>query len=244
VLGARELTVAWPDGTHMPARLLGQDFFTGLALLETGRQSVEALPLRPSTDLQLGQDVFIVAAAEDNSRRVNDGVISSLAAFDAAWEYALERAICTTATNPGLGGAPLLDESGRIIGVVSLDLGQVGRFTLAIPVDEYLTHRDELLQHGRRISRPSPAWIGLYCYTFREHVVIAGLLPGAPGEQAGLKPGDVVIAVDERPVTDRRELYAYLSQRRAGELIQFRVFRDNQVTQVPVPSGNAEEFFA
>ena len=86
--------------------------------------------------------------------------------------------------------------------------------------------------------------MGFYCYTFREHVVIAGVLPGAPGEQAGLKAGDVVLAVNGERITGRHELYDILWKRRAGELIHFQVFRNNQVTQVAVPSANAEEFFA
>jgi S1-C subfamily serine protease len=123
-------------------------------------------------------------------------------------------------------------------------LSEIGRFTLAIPVDHYLEHRDELLRHGRRVTRPSRAWVGFYCYTFREHVVIAGVLPGAPGDQAGLKAGDVVLSVDGERISGRHELYARLWTHQPGELITFRVFRNNQVKQVAVPSGNAEEFFA
>ena len=205
---------------------------------------LSALKLSPSADLYVGQEIFIVAAAGENKRRANNGAITSVGPFDAYWEYSLERAITTTAMNPGLGGAPLLDSLGRVAGIVSLDLGEVGRFTLAIPVDPYLEHRDELLRHGRRVTRPSRAWVGFYCYTFREHVVIAGVLPGAPGEQAGLKAGDVVLSVNGERITGRHELYDILWKHRAGELIHFRVFRNNQVTQVAVPSGNAEEFFA
>ena len=154
------------------------------------------MSLCPSTELRVGQDIFIVAAAGENKRRANNGVITSIAPFDAYWEYSLDRAITTTAMNPGLGGAPLLDSRGRVAGIASLDLNEIGRFTLAIPVDDFLAHRDELLQHGRRVSRPARAWVGLYCYTFRDHVVIAGVLPGTPAEQAGLKAGDVVLTVD------------------------------------------------
>jgi serine protease Do len=185
-----------------------------------------------------------VAAAGENKRRANNGAITSVGPFDAYWEYSLERGITTTAMNPGLGGAPLLDSLGRIVGIVSLDLGEVGRFTLAIPTDPYLEHRDELLRHGRRVTRPSRAWVGFYCYAFREHVVIAGVLPGAPGEQGGLKAGDVVLAVNGERVTGRHELYDALWKHHAGAPIQFRVFRNNQVTEMTVVSGDAERFFA
>lgn len=244
VLGARSVEVSLLDDTTVEAKIAAQDFASGLAVIDMGSKGLAALKLCPSSELQLGQEIFIVAAAAENKRRANDGAVSSLGPFDAYWEYSLERAVITTAMNPGFGGAPVLDALGRVIGIISLDLNEVGRFTLAIPTDPYIEHRDELLRHGRRITRPSRAWIGFYCYTFREHVVIAGVLPGAPGEQAGLKAGDVVLSVDGQRIIGRRELYTYLWAHRPGELISFRVFRNNEVKQVAVPSGNAEEFFA
>ena len=244
VLGARTVEVSLLDDTTVSGTVAAQDFATGIAVVDIGAKALSALQLCPSARLAVGQELFVMAAAGENKRRANDGVITSLAPFDAYWEYSLERGIVTTAMNPGLGGAPLLDVLGRVVGIVSLDLSEVGRFTLAIPVDDYLEHRDELLRHGRRISRPPRAWVGVYCYTFREHVVIAGVLPGAPGERAGLKAGDVVLAVNDRRITDRHALYTHLWSHRVGELIHFRVFRNNQITQLAVQSGNAEEFFA
>jgi putative serine protease PepD len=75
-------------------------------------------------------------------------------------------------------------------------------------------------------------------------VVIAGLLPGAPGEQGGLTQGDVILAVDEREVATRRELYEQLWTHRPGERIVFRVYRNGEMVTVDVTSGNVEEFFA
>jgi S1-C subfamily serine protease len=244
VLGARLVEVMLLDGTEIEGTVAAQDFASGIAVVDIGAKALAALTLGHSSALTVGQEVFIAAAAGKNARRVSNGAISSLAAFDAYWEYSLDRAIITTATNPGLGGAPLLDMFGRVVGIVSLDLGEVGRFTLAIPVEHYVEHREELLRHGRRVTRASRAWIGLYCYTFRSHVVIAGVLSGAPGEQAGLKPGDVVMAVDGQEISGRHELYKRLWCRPSGEVINFRVFRNNGVQQVAVSSGNAEEFFA
>jgi S1-C subfamily serine protease len=244
VLGASTVEVTLLDDTVLDGRIAAQDFASGLAVIDIGSNVLAALRPCPAQELRLGQEVFIVAAADENKRRANNGCITSLGPFDAYWEYSLERAITTTAMNPGLGGAPLLDALGRVCGIVSLDLSEVGRFTLAIPLDHYVDHRDELLRHGRRVTRPLRAWVGFYCYTFREHVVIAGVLPGGPGDQAGLKAGDVVLAVDDQRITDRHDLYAYLWGHRPGTLITFRVFRNNQVKQVAVAAGNAEEFFA
>ena len=244
VIGASTVEITLLDETRLDGRVVAQDFASGLAVIEIAAQGLSALSLCPSTELSVGQDIFIVAAAGENKRRANNGVITSIAPFDAYWEYSLDHAITTTAMNPGLGGAPILDSRGRVAGIASLDLNEIGRFTLAIPVDEFLAHRDELLQHGRRVSRPARAWVGLYCYTFRDHVVIAGVLPGTPAEQSGLKAGDVVLTVDGQAIANRRELYTWLWTHRPGDVLEFRVFRNNEVRRLAVSSRDAEEFFA
>jgi len=244
VIGARSVEITLLDETRLDGRVVAQDFASGLAAIEIGARGLAALDLCPSSELSVGQEIFIVAAAGENKRRANNGMISGLAPFDAYWEYSLDRAISTTAMNPGLGGAPVLDSRGRVAGIVSLDINEIGRFTLAIPVDDFLAHRGELLQHGRRVSRPPRAWVGLYCYTFRDRVVVAGTLPGTPAEQSGLEAGDVVLTVDGQTIATRRELYSTLWRHRPGDVLEFCVFRNNAVKQLAVSSRDAEEFFA
>jgi serine protease Do len=145
--------------------------------------------------------------------------------------------------NPGLGGGPLLDARGRVVGVVSLNLNEIGRFSLAVPMDYYLDARDAF--HGNPAPRtPTRAWLGIFCYAVKDHVVIAGLLPGGPGEQAGLKAGDVILAVDGKDVADRRSLYRLLWTHRPGEPVTLKLFRGRELHSVTVASGNVEEFFA
>lgn len=244
VLGARRIAVQLVDGTERNAEVIARDFGSGVALIQLDAPAPLGLRPRPSTEMEPGDDVAIVAAAAENSRRVSDGLIMSFARYDANWEYSLDRSIITTARNPGLGGAPLIDALGNVVGIVSLDLGEIGRSTLAIPVDYYLDHKDELLQHGRCVSRPPRAWVGIFSYTFRNHIVIAGLLPGSPAERAGLKPGDVVLAVDGHEIGERQELYEILWSLPPGQELEFRVFRDSNTLQIRVTADDAERFFA
>lgn len=244
VIGATTVQVILLDGTQYDAEVVAQDFPSGLALVKVPDAKLPAARLAPSSELTPGVDIFLVAnSGEENGRRVNGGAITSVAPFDAYWEYSTERALICTAMNPGPGGGPMFDMKGCMVGVTYLNLNEVGRFSLAIPVEHYLDSKDELLRFGRRVSQPSRAWVGMYSYTLRNHLVIAGVLPGGPGDQAGLKAGDVVLALDNEEIHDRRALYERLWSRRAGETVLFRVFRNNAIHDVAVISGAVERFF-
>jgi len=232
------------DDNQYEAEIAAQDFASGIAVLKIADGRFPAVPLRSSVDLQPGDEVFLIASSgEGNGRRLNGGGLTTIGPFDAYWEYCLDRALICTAMNPGLGGGPMFDMNGRMVGVVSLNLGEVGKFSLAIPTEHFSEHREELLRYGRRVSRPSRAWLGMYSYPLRDHIVIAGLVPGSPGDKAGLKAGDVLLAIDGQEVSDRRQMYELLWSRRAGEAVAFRIFRNNAVRTVAVVSGNVEEFY-
>lgn len=243
-LGATSVSITTSSGDCHRGRVVAQDFATGVALLSTVGELGEGLSPRHSSDISAGREVVIVASTGAQERRVNDGMISAIGPFDATWEFSLDRALATTAQSPGFGGAPICDLEGRVVGITFLDAGEVGRFTLGIPVDHIIDHQAELLEHGRRVTRAARAWIGCFFYTVRNHVVIAGALPGGPGAIAGLKPGDVLLAVNRVEVHDRRDLYDNLWALTPGTSIELRLYRDNGMRSVFVRAANAEEFFS
>jgi S1-C subfamily serine protease len=244
VLGAETIEVTLLDETRLVGQVIAQDFYSGLAAIKIPGADYRPVRLGSSEGLAAGTEIFILAAAGGSQRRVNNGAIMSLDRFDAFWEFSLERGIVTTARNPGLGGGGLFTNTGAMVGVVSLDLNEVGKFTLGVPVEHWTAHTQELLDFGRRTTRTPRAWVGFYCYMMSEHVIIAGVLPGTPSERGGLRPGDVVVAVDDQPVTERHDLYARLWEHRPGDVIRFQVFRDDAVREVLVESADAEAFFA
>jgi S1-C subfamily serine protease len=244
VLGANALSVTLQDGQELPADLTAMDLTSGLALLRVEASSLPALSFATSRDLRLGDEIFVVSCIGEGNFRVADGFVTYLGPFDANWEYTLDRAIMSSALNPGLGGGAFVDRLGRAVGVVSLSLNTVGKFTLGIPGECFLDHRDELLRHGRRKTISPRAWMGVFCHTMQDHVVIAGLLPGAPADRAGLKQGDVILTIDGRGVADRRALYEQLWTHRAGDAVHLQIFRDNEVQTVRISTVDVEEFFA
>jgi len=243
VIGAQEVKVTLLDRRQLVAEVVRHDFQSGLALLRVPEKSLPTLALAPSTEVALGDEVFIVASVGDHEARVANGGVTYLGNFDANWEYVLDRCIMTTAMNPGLGGGPLVDRGGRAVGVVSLNMNEIGRFSMAVPSEYFLEARDAFLAAGPR-GMGGHAWLGVFCYAIEGSVVIAGVMPGAPGERAGLRPGDIVTAIDGEPVADRAGLYRAVSRRTPGAPVTLTVTRGERPVVVEVSSGDVVEFFA
>ena len=166
-----------------------------------------------------------------------------LGEFEAYWEYMLERGIVSSAANPGFGGGPLFTLLGQMVGVVSLNLSEIARNSLAIPIERFAESREELLRHGRIVSRPQRAWIGVFAHPLEEGIVVAGVVPDGPGARSGVQEGDVIVALDSQEVPTRKDLYQRLWRHGPGEKIALEVLRDNELRVVHVTGGDRAEFY-
>jgi len=243
VLGAEEITVGLTDGRTLEARVAAQDYDTGLALLRLEKAGLTTLRMGSSLDLTLGDPVFAVGSTGQAERRGSGGLVTYLGEFDAEWEYMLDRAIVSTAENPGYGGGPLFDNRGLMIGVVSLNLEGIGQASLAIPVEAYRLQRLELLEHGGIVSRPRRAWLGCYVESVEGGMLISGMVAGGPAEVGGLKQGDRILEVGFCSVSARRDFYQELWKYRAGERVTLTVRRGEERLKVSLRSGEREVFF-
>jgi serine protease Do len=240
VNGAEAITVTLSDGKEYPGRLTAQDFDSGLALVKI--DAVDLPFLRPAETVTVGQPAFMVASSGQQSRRVSDGGVTSLESYDAQWEYLLERSIRLSAFNPGFGGGTLADSRGRLMGVVSLNLNEIGKFTLAIPVEYYLRDADELKRFGRVRSRPPRPWLGLHPQALGGHVVVTGVTPSGPAEKSGLQQGDIILTVEGQEVQTRPQLYREVWKKSAGDTITFHVIRGDGSLDVQVAGGDRWDF--
>lgn len=175
-LGAESITVTLSDGEQLPGELAAQDFESGLALVKIPGQGLPFIRPAPLDSLSLGQAALIVASSGETGRRVSGGYVTSMESYDGHWEYMLEKTIRLTALNPGFGGGILADLKGRMMGVVSLNLNEIGKFSLAIPAEFYLQNEKELKQYGRVRSRPQRPWLGFYPQSLAGHIVVAGVV--------------------------------------------------------------------
>jgi len=243
VMGGETIQVSFIKGRSQRAEIVAQDFELGLALLKVKRTGLAAVPVASSEDLDRGEPVFALAATGTRERRVSGGLLTHLGEYEGYWEYMLERSLVSTASNPGYGGGPLFTLTGRMVGVVSLNLGEIVRSSLAIPGECYQSNREEYLRHGRAISRVPRAWLGVFAHPVEEGVMVAGLVPGGPGAKCGIKEGDVIVSLDALQVPTRKDLYLSLWRRGPGERIALEVMRDSELKRLDVTGGNRADFY-
>jgi serine protease Do len=237
-VGASSITVTLNDGEQHLAKIVAQDQETGLSLLKIAAQGLPFLKLAAPDSVVLGQAVVMVGSSGQNSRRVSGGYVSSMDAYDGEWEYMIDKTIRVTAFNPGFGGCTLANFRGELIGVVSLNLSEVGKFSLAIPIDYYRTYEQELKQYGQVRSRPRRPWLGVYTQPMAGHVIVGGVVPHGPAAKFGMKQGDIILSVEKNEIRSRQELYQEMWKKRPGERISFRILRDDQSFDLEVVGGD------
>lgn len=243
VMGAGKASVSLSRSRPLKAEIVAQDFDVGLALLKIKGQRLPTVTFASSDSVELGRGVFTIASTGSHERRVSGGLVTYLGEFEAYWEYLLDRSVVSSASNPGFGGGPLFTLDGRMIGVVSLNLNEIARSSLAIPGECYQDHAAELLRYGRVVSRPKRAWLGLFAHAMDEGVVVVGLVPNGPGERFGVREGDLIVSLNAEDVPTRKDLYRSLWRHSPGERITLEIMRDSQLRRVEVTSGDRADFF-
>jgi serine protease Do len=231
IMGAQDVIVTFAGGEQVAGRVIARDFTTSLGLVKIDGRNLPHLEVVSSQTAALGQEILIISSIGGEKRCADTGIITYLGPFDAAWEFVLERCVCVTASalNIGLSGGPIVNSKGQLLAVSYLNFGELIRPILGIPGECFISGRDELVRHGHRVSTPPRLWLGLLSYTLREHVVIAGVMPGSPGEKAGLRQGDLVLSADGLDIHERKALYEAINRHRPGENVRLKIMRNNQV---------------
>jgi serine protease Do len=221
------------------ANLIVADRDTDLALLKIEATDLPTLELADSNNLKQGQLVLAFGSPLGLDNSVSMGVVSSAARQldpDSPTIYVQTDA----AINPGNSGGPLVDTSGRVVGISTLILTQSGGnegIGLAIPSNVvrsvYNQVRSEGHVHHHQIGvlvrNVTPA-LALGLNLQREDgVVIEDVIPGSPADNAGLVPGDIVISVDEKPVQDIRQFALSLYSFAVGERAKLEIQRGKQM---------------
>lgn len=211
VLEASSVTVSGPDGEPQPANVVAYDHNTGFGLL----RMVRPLPVKPmrmgdSSSLQTGSGVLV--AGHGGVRSAIPARVVSRRDFAGYWEYLLPGAIFTQPPYPMFGGAALVDQDGRLVGIGSLIVGDAqGPDTpspgnMFVPIDALKPILAQLIANGRS-DGPRYPWMGVYTEEQRQRVFVSRLADDGPGAVAGIRPGDLVVAVAGQPVSGQMDFY-------------------------------------
>jgi S1-C subfamily serine protease len=237
VVDAIRIEARLRDGRTVPARLVGLDFDAGLAVVRLEAAGPwPAAELQPSSDLRVGAVTGTVGVDEDGDLVHVTTTLQSVRRFSAFWEYMLERALMLAPSMSSWGGSAAVDERGRVIGIVSLRLGEAPYVSLVIPAEKFLAVKDELVATGRVMSRRPRPWIGLYTAAHPGRVVVDGFNESGPARAAGFRRGDQIVGVDGVAVASQEEFYEQMWRRQAGDTIEVAVRRDDHVQVISVRS--------
>ncbi len=244
---ADEIEVVLHDGVKHPAKLVGDDPGTDLAVLRVeGVANVVPARLGDSTQLQVGQLAVAIGNPYGFQATVTAGVISATArSFRARTGRLIDNVIQTDAAlNPGNSGGPLVNSRGEVVGVNTAVIMSAQGICFAIPASTAQWVAARLIRDGR-IKR---GYIGIAGQVVQLHVrtrrrlsleqetgvLVAGLEPNAPAQKAGLGEGDVILRFDDQVVRDVDDLQRILSNEPAGTTSTLVVLRAGELVSVAI----------
>ena len=252
VEGASRIRVQLDDSEPLPARLVGIAPSYDLAVIRLVNKptNLRPIPVGTSGDLMVGQSVFAIGNPFGLSKTLTAGIVSALGrTLPVSNGREIPDVIQTDAAiNPGNSGGPLLDSAGRLIGVNTAILSQSGTSAgvgFAIPVDLVNEIVPQLIERGT-LPRPgigiAVADEALARRLGVRGIAVMGVEPGSPAAQGGLKPfdlqagvvGDIIIAVDRKPVANVLQLSKALEAIGVGGTANLLVMRGDDTREVAV----------
>lgn len=242
---AHAIKVTLNDGREFDAKVIGSDPEADVAVIQIPADDLTTLPLADSDTLQVGDFVVAIGNPFGLGQTVTSGIISALGRSGLGIE-GYEDFIQTDASiNPGNSGGALVNLRGELIGINTAILapggGNIG-IGFAIPVNMVQQIMDQLIKHGevRRgqlgvsvqdLTRDLAEAFGI---RRNQGAVIAEVLPGSPAERAGLRTGDVVVAVNDRPVRNSIAMRNAIGLLPIGERVKLDIVRNGKPMTVTV----------
>lgn len=253
--GARDILVSFPDGKELRAEVVGRDPPTDVAVLRVKERGLSFVPLGDSDSTRVGDWVIAIGNPFGLAHTVSAGIVSAKGRTredvqlpgDASGYYNF---IQTDASiNPGNSGGPLIDLSGRVVGMNTAIRQQANSIGFAIPINMI----KELLPHLRTKGRVDRSAIGVHVASVRNEDVerlslprrggalVRHVIPGGPAAAAGLRPDDVIVAFEGVEVISPEKLRWQASLAGVGRVVTLRIARDGKLRDVQVKLAELPE---
>ena len=265
----RGVEVMLSNKRNYKAKVVGTDRVHDLALLQIDAPNLQPVTLADSAGLSVGQKVYAIGNPFGLNGTMTRGIISSIRSIKGSEGALIEDAIQTDAAiNPGNSGGPLLNSRGEVIGIntmiASNGAEQSSGIGFAIPINTAKAVLGDLTRYGR-VKRPS---LGVVSYAIGPDlasqiglavdsgILIQKVIPGGAAERAGLRGGteqayvgntpillggDLIVALDGKPVNDPQEISAIMDKHQAGDTISVTFYRGRKQITVKLILGEAQE---
>jgi serine protease Do len=246
--GAVDIHVTMSDRRVLPAKLVGADPLTDIAVLKINGANLASVPWGDSTQLRPGQTVLAFGNPLGFRFSVTRGIVSAVNRpnpFSGNARKPGEFIQTDAAINQGNSGGPLVDARGQVIGINTFLVSPSGAFAgmgFAIPTQIARPTVDTLIKYGKvehayigiGISDVTPANAKFFHREKATGAVITEVEPDTPGSKAGLKIGDVITEVDNQKVDDAGQLQVMIGDKRPGTKVDLQVDRDGKTMAMPV----------
>jgi serine protease DegQ len=245
VEAADEIQVALPDGKTLNAEVVGTDPETDLAVLKVKRDDLPAITFAQSESQRIGDIVLAIGNPFGVGQTVTMGIVSALGRSHLGINTFENYIQTDAAINPGNSGGALVDGAGNLVGIntaiFSRSGGSLG-IGFAIPVSIVRQVMQDIISKGM-VTR---GWVGIEVQEITPEIaesfglistdgaLIAGVLRNGPADRAGIRPGDVLIAVGGNPVTDSASLLNLIAALEPGKVTQLKLLRDRTEMQLMV----------
>jgi serine protease Do len=246
--GAMDIRVTLTDRRIVPAKLIGADPLTDLAVIKIDGSDLPSVPLGDSMQLHPGQTVLAFGNPLGFRFTVTRGIVSAL---NRPNPYAADRRApgqfiqTDAAINPGNSGGPLVNAHGEVVGINTFLISETGGFSgmgFAIPSQIVRPVVDSLMKYGKvshgymgiGINDVTPDEAKFFHVSNATGAVVTQVEPNSPAAKAGLKVGDVITELNGKPVADAGELQAQVGQKQPGTTIRLKAMRDGNSVDVPV----------
>jgi serine protease Do len=237
VRSARQLTVTLFDGKKYPARLIGTDPATDLAVIKIEAKNLPKIEFGDSDRLVPGQWVVAIGNPYGLHDTVTAGIISALGRSLEDPEQAGYLIQTDAAINPGNSGGPLVDLSGKVIGINEAIIASAQGIGFAIPINTAKKVAESLIKNGK-VQRPASPWLGVmmsavddqiaryYNLPDRDGVVIR-IFPDSPAAKAGLQDGDIIREINHKKIKGPQDISNLIKFAKVGQVVDVAVYRDN-----------------
>jgi putative serine protease PepD len=233
--GGGSIRVTFADGSTAPAKLVGEDPSTDVAVIKVDAPASKLKPLAfaDSTKVQVGTDVVAIGSPFGLEGSLTTGVVSALdRTIKAPNDYTISGAIQTDAAiNHGNSGGPLLDAQGRVIGInaqIESDSGGNDGVGFAIPSNTVKKVAAALTADGE----VEHAYLGVQLGDGTNGATVGAVTAGSPAAKAGLRQGDVVTAIDGRRIEGSDALVSTVDQHQPGDTVALTVSRDGDTEKI------------